>query len=147
MHDPDVVALEIRRVVTIWHREPGGHDSGEVCRHWKRQPDGTVKVVNGWRWHVRHWRIQVHLAQRIHQWLTHRCDGCGRRFGYREDRYSYMSTDKVWHDPCMSLRHVRAQLDDLTGLVLATADDNARWRANHRLEGLERVGTEEGRDG
>jgi len=38
---------------------------------------------------------------------------------------------------CMSLRHVRSQLEDLTGYVHGTADDNARWRAEYRLKGLD----------
>jgi len=59
MHDPMVVAFEIRRpwprrrrlvgrrywpaLITIWHVEPNGHDSGEVCKHSHRwqEPDGT----------------------------------------------------------------------------------------------------------
>ncbi|MDA8324273.1 MAG: hypothetical protein M0030_31280 [Actinomycetota bacterium] len=71
-------------LVTIWHREPGGADSGTVCKHsrsvfdeparkWRHRP------VRSWRWHVRHWRIQVHPAQHARRWLLTRCEGCGGR--------------------------------------------------------------------
>jgi len=134
MHDPDVVAFEVRRLFTIWHREPDGHDSGEVCQHYDR---ATGRVLNGWRWHVRHWRVQVLPWQRVRTWLVDRCDHCGYRFHWREARFGYQSTDRLWHDPCMSLRHVRGQLDDLTRKVLGTADWDANWRAEHRLSGIE----------
>lgn len=55
-------------LVTIWHVEPGGHDSGEVCKHYRREqlPDGTwtSTTMRGWRWHVFHvnWRtIALHV--------------------------------------------------------------------------------------
>ncbi|HEX5994447.1 MAG TPA: hypothetical protein VFY84_04835 [Jiangellales bacterium] len=140
MHDPLIVLFHVRWLdLDVWHREPGGHDSGEVCGH-PPQP-ATARIV----WAARHWRhLYVRFWPYLHvkRWIVHRCDHCGQRFRWKEARYSYMSTDRVWHDPCMSLRHVRGQLDDLTGYVLGTADDNARWRANYRLERFE-GGTDE----
>lgn len=139
MHDPDILLYEVPVIrLDIWHREPSGHDSGTVCGH---APHGWHQVLWTLR-HVRHLRYRWWPAFRIRKWLLDRCDHCGRRFRWREGRYSFQSTDKVWHDPCMALRHVRSQLDDLTGLVLATADDNARWRANRRLEHLEKQAAE-----
>lgn len=100
MHDPLVVAFEIRRpwpkrsprlsnrerwairlpfvtvagrtlyfpgLITVWHVEPGGRDSGEVCRARDR------------RWHVRHWRIQVHPLQQLRRRLLTRCEWCGEK--------------------------------------------------------------------
>jgi hypothetical protein len=98
MHDPMVVAFEIRRpwphrsslpnrqrwswrppfvtaagrafyfpaLVTVWHVEPGGRDAFEVCKHSGR-----------WRWHVRHWHLQVRPLQRLRRRLLTRCAGCG----------------------------------------------------------------------
>jgi len=123
MHDPLVVAFEIRRpwprrdsaydsvrpgrarvlprwnvrrspfwtlagrgfywptVITVWHREPRGHDSGEVCRHFDRwqNADGKwqMKVRHSWRFHVHHWRIQVRPLQALRRWLLTRCSWCG----------------------------------------------------------------------
>src|SRR4051812_42110753 len=50
-------AYGLGTLATIWHVEPDGHDSGEVCKHWRRFPDGTTEVTRAWRWHVHHWRI------------------------------------------------------------------------------------------
>lgn len=117
MHDPLVVAFEIRRpwpkrsslpdppagvrwrirwgsswtlagrrywfppIVTVWHVEPGGRDSGEVCKHYCRyeQADSTwaTKVLNGWRFHIWHWRIQVQALQMLRRRLLTRCEWCG----------------------------------------------------------------------
>lgn len=67
-------------LITVWHVEPGGHDSGEVCKHYTRtrQPGGTWKtrVTHGWRWHIHHWRIQVRPLQAARRWLLTRCDWC-----------------------------------------------------------------------
>lgn len=107
MHDPLVVAFEIRRpwskrsrpryidgtpapthrywpsLVTVWHREPGGHDSGEVCRHYHRYQDAEgkwqYKFHHAWRFHVHHWRIQVHGLQALRRRLLTRCAWCGGR--------------------------------------------------------------------
>lgn len=43
----------------------------------------------------------------------------------------------MWHGLCMSLRHVRGQLDDVTGYLRGTADADARWRVEYRLKGLD----------
>lgn len=123
MHDPLVVAFEIRRpwpqraryrdakpvpegkrpkprwsfrlpfftafgrgwyfpsLITVWHREPGGHDSGEVCKHYHRAQDATGDWQyvwhRSWRFHVHHWKVQVHPLQAFRRWLLTRCEWCG----------------------------------------------------------------------
>ncbi|MGI5247791.1 hypothetical protein [Dactylosporangium sp. CA-139066] len=117
MHDPDVVAFDIRRpwpkrsrtydakpgqprwkvghafwtvagrglywptLITVWHREPGGKDSGEICKHYVRWrgDDGKwqSKILHGWRFHIHHWRIQVHPLQTLRRWALTRCSWCG----------------------------------------------------------------------
>lgn len=103
MHDPDIVAFEIRRpwpktsrprnldgtpaksirywpsVVTVWHREPGGRGSGEVCKHYRREPDGSTKILHGWRWHINHWRVQAPPLQELRRRLLTRCAWCHGR--------------------------------------------------------------------
>jgi hypothetical protein len=68
-------------MITVWHVEPGGHDSGEVCRHYvrTRQPDGTYQTrwLRGWRWHIHHWRIKVGPLQTLRRTLLTRCEWCG----------------------------------------------------------------------
>ncbi len=53
-------------IVTVWHVEPDGRDSGEVC-----------KRTGSWRWHVHHWRIQIIPLQDLRRWLLTRCAWCG----------------------------------------------------------------------
>lgn len=140
MHDPEFLLYDVPGLkLDIWHREPGGRDAFEVCGH---APNRGVRRLAWMVRHARHVRLRWQRYLKVKRWIVDRCEDCGHRFRYREARYSYQSTDRVWHDPCMSLRHVRGQLDDLTGLVLATADSNARWRANHRLEQLEKAAKE-----
>lgn len=136
MHDPMFLLFDVRLIsLDVWHVEPGGHDAWEVCG---RTPRGVRRY--GWAVrHFRHLRLRWWPYLNVKRWIVDRCDHCKHRFRWREARHSYQSTDKVWHDPCMSLRHVRGQLDDLTGLVLGTADSNARWRADYRLKQLERA--------
>ncbi|MEU4576631.1 hypothetical protein [Nonomuraea sp. NPDC023979] len=95
MHDPLVVAFEIRRpwptkrdstgwrhwpsLVTVWHREPGGHDALTICQKRVQMPDGGWKYPRTWRWHVNHWKIQVHAMQELRRRLLTRCTWCGGR--------------------------------------------------------------------
>jgi hypothetical protein len=72
-----------RRLATIWHVEPGGHDSGEVCRHLHRWQDDDdkwhSKPLRAWRWHVWHWHIQIPFLQGTRARLFDRCALCGRK--------------------------------------------------------------------
>lgn len=134
MHDPMVLLYDVQPIrLDIWHVEPDGHDSAEICGH----------APHGWRrtaWTARHWRhlrLRFWPYLRVKRWLRDRCGECGRRFFWRDDRHGYQSSNAVYHRHCMSLRHVRGQLDDLTGYVLGTADWNARWRAERALKQAE----------
>lgn len=70
-------------LATIWHCEPGGRDSGEVCKHYRRdqQPDGTwsTTVLRAWRWHVHHWRVQIGPLQQLRRRVLTRCAWCAGR--------------------------------------------------------------------
>jgi hypothetical protein len=128
MHDPDAVAFEIPRpwperrrlaghrywpaMVTVWHREPRGHDSGEVCLHYRRDGE-TVTVLNGWRWHVHHWRVQFPALRKMRRRLLTRCAWCGGRStkadpvnnGYpsgREGRW-WQGEPSLWHSDCITI--------------------------------------------
>lgn len=92
MHDPLTVAFEIRRpwpqrrrllggahyypsLVTIWHKDPERNGTDDSCdwrrpRPWYRHP----------RWHVHHWKVQVHFTQALKRYLFSRCSKCGGRF-------------------------------------------------------------------
>ena len=102
MHDPLVVAFTIRRpwpqkfhgvlagrrywpsLVVVWHREPGGHDSGEVCKRYRRVFDEATRTwgtrwTNSWRWHFWHWRLQFPPLQALRRSLLTRCAWCHGR--------------------------------------------------------------------
>lgn len=139
MHDPMVLLFEVPVIrLDIWHVEPDGQDAFQVCG-WP--PRGAHRAAWTLR-HARHLRLRWWPYLHVRQWIVDRCNGCGRRFRWREARHSYASTDKVWHDPCMSLRHVRGQLSDLSGYVCGTADSNARWRVEYRLKALDGAGSD-----
>lgn len=132
MHDPMSLVLHVKGInLDVWHTEPGGADAFTVCG---TPPNATAAAL--W-WAVRHWR---HLHYRwwpylnVRRWICDRCAGCGRRFLWRDARCSYMGSDQVWHEPCMSLRHVRGQLNDIDHYVLGSADCNTRWRVEYRLK-------------
>jgi len=107
MHDPMTVAFEIRRpwpktepwktelaaragtrweiggafwilagrglyfppLITVWHRDPSGYDS-TTCPIWQSC---------AWRFHIHHWRLQVHPLQHLRRRLLTRCAWCGGR--------------------------------------------------------------------
>lgn len=135
MHDPTFLVLDVHPIrLDIWHDEPGGHDAFTVCGHPPQR--GIPRIWWALR-HARHLHYRWWPYLNIRRWIVDRCDGCGRRFLWRDARHSYQGTSKVWHDPCMSLRHVRGQLDDITGYVRGEADSNVRWRVEYRLKSLD----------
>jgi hypothetical protein len=82
-------------LITIWHREPGGADALDVCQQRIQRPDGTWRLTKGWRWHVRHWKIQVHPAQALRRRLLTRCAWCGGR----ERNADPVNTSFSWDGP------------------------------------------------
>lgn len=107
MHDPLTVAFEIRRpwpqaadwrteqaartgtrwqfgspywvlagrglyfpgLITVWHRDPSGYDS-TTC---------PMYPGRAWRFHIHHWRLQVHPLQALRRRLLTRCAWCHGR--------------------------------------------------------------------
>ena len=67
-------------LITVWHVEPGGHNSGEICKHYRRVQAGDgkpeIRFLRGWRWHVHHWRVQVRPLQNLRRWAPTRCTWC-----------------------------------------------------------------------
>lgn len=66
-------------LITIWHREPGGHDALSMCQKRIQLPDGTWKFTRGWRWHIHHWHLQFPPLQALRRRLLTRCAWCGGR--------------------------------------------------------------------
>lgn len=100
MHDPMVVAFEIRRP---WPEVRRLHDDrprgirgafwrlGNIELYWPAlatvwhvEPgDADAFEIcdrdSSWEWHVHHWRIQVHPWQHFRRWAFTRCAWCGGR--------------------------------------------------------------------
>lgn len=137
MHDPSTLLFDIRPIrLDVWHDEPGGHDSGTVC--------GPIPMpIPARLWwairHARHLHYRFWPYLKIRRWIRDHCDECGRRFLWKDSRNGYMGSDAVYHDKCMSLRSVRSHLDDLTAYVRCKADSDQRWRAEYRLDGIEKA--------
>lgn len=59
-------------MITVWHREPGYRNSGEVCKHHVRyrDKDGVWKVRTShrWRWHVWHYSVEIHPLEQLRRW-------------------------------------------------------------------------------
>lgn len=100
-------AYGLGSLATIWHVEPGGRDAFEVCKRTTR-----------WKWHVHHWRIQIHALQSLRARLFDRCAECGRkgrpnishqwdspRIGWRKWR----SQPGLFHMECSALVQLRRQ--------------------------------------
>jgi hypothetical protein len=137
VHDPSFLAYDVRLIrLDVWHDEPGGADAFTVCGHPpQRGPARLWWTVR----HARHLHYRFWPYLKVRRWISDRCGGCGRRFLWHDARHSYPSGDAVYHDPCMSLRTVRGQLDDITGYLRGTADSDARWRAEYRLKNLDAI--------
>jgi hypothetical protein len=86
-------------LITVWHVEPGGHDSGEVCKHYRRDQslDGKWETtwLRGWKWHVHHWHLQVHPLQNLRRWALTRCAWCGGRSA----KANRVDTSRSWDGP------------------------------------------------
>lgn len=118
MHDPMVVAFDIRRPWPEIHKlrkgDPRASWRGRrgsfvfvagrelwwppIVTVWHVEPGGadalTVCDSRGrWQWHVHHWRIQVQPLQRLRRVLLTRCAYCGGR----STKAAPVNTAMGWH--------------------------------------------------
>jgi hypothetical protein len=93
--------------------ERGVLNSIEEDRFWREeQAKAFFGSIAGWilrarrpwwkhpRWHLWHWRFQVHPLQLLKRWLFERCEACGKGFKYGETPTGEWSGNKVWHQGC-----------------------------------------------
>lgn len=69
-------------------------------QHWWQHP----------RWHIHHWKFQVHPLQSFKRWAFTRCAACGNGFRWNESGYTtswsgggpqwFRSEQHVYHDKC-----------------------------------------------
>ena len=128
--------VKMLKVATLWHDEPNGADSGEVCG---RLPSGSGLTAKNIVWafrHRAHCHFRWHPGQTTWLWLTQRCEHCGRRFGRREARIGTgWGSPGCVHSPCSSVRRLRSQRDDALNVALGIADTAAAFRVRYLIEG------------
>lgn len=74
--------------ITIWHVDPHGD---------RRYPCGDrTDTRRLWRFHVHHWKVQVHPWQTLKRFLFERCAECGRGYpwGYAPVRHGKGTVDQ-----------------------------------------------------
>lgn len=63
-----------------------------------------LRKVKGWRvhprWHIHHWRIQVHPWQTLRRWLFERCAKCGKGYSWGYCPVGNWSGTQTWHREC-----------------------------------------------
>lgn len=52
------------------------------------------------KWHIHHWRIQIHPLQDLWHWLTRRCCHCRKGFKWKEAVLTNWGGQQVWHERC-----------------------------------------------
>lgn len=62
------------------------------------------------RWHIHHWKIQIHFMESLKRWLFTRCCKCGKRFKFGASACStswhgtgprwFRSETNIYHDGC-----------------------------------------------
>lgn len=65
-------------------------------RPWYRHP----------KWHIHHWRIQIHFLQKLKRWLFARCCKCQKGFKWNESVIGSWSGKEIWHDRCESSKPI-----------------------------------------
>ena len=51
------------------------------------------------RWHVHHWKLQIHPWQQFKRWAFARCSGCRKGFRWGERVWGYGGPE-IYHDTC-----------------------------------------------
>lgn len=136
-------AYGLGRLATIWHVEPRGADSGTVCKHWRKEPDGTSVVDRSWKWHVHHWHVQIYLVQRLHRRLFERCLECGRPYPW-----GYAPVSHGWSEPAGPWWKVTrvAYHHECSSLVSYRSSNEEREEAIRQLVTMARVFADETED-
>lgn len=101
---------EARRAVEyVWFR--WRHQLGR--RRWWQSP----------RWHVHHWKIQIHAVQALKRWAFSRCSACGRRFtwGYAPVSHVWGSDGPQWFRSETNVFHCECSSVQLSGKKEAEA--------------------------
>ena len=120
-------------VVTVWHNEPNGADSGTVCRDGRGL--GSKLSLTSLRFAARHRRhlwVQVKPWQTLCRRLWTRCEECGQPFRRRQAVFSrnwngdgpgWRKPERaVLHDKCSALLTYRGKAQERLDVIDLIAD-------------------------
>lgn len=68
-------------------------------RPWYRHP----------KWHIWHWRLQIHPLQDMRHWFFRRCVKCGKGFKWKETAIGDWGGTRSWHERCDDSAKVKRQ--------------------------------------
>jgi hypothetical protein len=98
--------LYFSSLIDIWHMEPGGKDSGTVCKHRITDKDGKfVKWSHAWKWHVWHWKATpVFWYDFVRRYIT-KCSWCGKKSSKELGPVNHSNGRTVFHRDCSTEQH------------------------------------------
>ncbi len=85
------------------------HDVEEFRRLWWCVWRARAQSQRRWyqhpKWHIRHWKIQIHAWQRFKRWAFARCAACRGRFtwGYSPTRKYVAGKGDIYHHGCKAV--------------------------------------------
>lgn len=107
---------------------PGWHSNSQEDQEWNRKDAAQrffyaiaryiLRERRPWyrhpRWHLKHWKIQIHPLLAFKRWAFSRCSKCGRGFAWGESPVTsswnstgpqwFRSEKNIWHGNCDSVR-------------------------------------------
>jgi hypothetical protein len=111
MHDPMTVICDIKSpfkkkgetfrdtIITLWHVDPETDGSDDSCDWFNRKHKGRPAWQHP-RFHVWHYKLQIHPWQDFKRWAFSRCAVCGGRFKWAESVIGSWEGTKIWHMDC-----------------------------------------------
>jgi hypothetical protein len=103
-------------LVTIWHVDPHGD------RRWPC--GGRTDTRRRWRFHVHHWKLQIHPWQDLKRYLFERCAACGKGYpwGYAPVQHGKGTV----HVQCSRVIGYRVRVERLEEVVRAAVNGYCR---------------------
>lgn len=109
----DVDSAEYDQYLAECAAKPLDHYPLEASKYWRNELGHKLFQVlhrilhsdtrRWWqrpRWHVHHWRLDIHALRKLRRWLFARCCICHKRFGWNECPHASWGGEQMWHGPC-----------------------------------------------
>lgn len=130
--------------VDVWHMEPGGADSGTICKtKWYKDRQGRDRAKQTWRWHFWHYKVSWSLIYKWRRYLFTRCAECG---GPSRKGHMVNHSDAGWyggpkvpiwcgevhlyHSECLSKKNKRHHEHDPRGCYQCSGKSSFEYNRN-----------------